>query len=265
MTEAGSKGTRWISRVSVAVALACCGAFAVGTAVADTVAPDGCYPIPAAPVVGYAKPPNLDLIKDELLYYRCAQYDADIAAVLDDAKKWVASRAPQVTKPAIVFDIDETSLSNWTRIYGDGFAYFYNGSCNLDKSEEPCGDIAWQESEKAPAIGPTLELYKLARCIDVAPPCQPIDVFFVTGRKVNDPTTGGKTPTQWTGENLDKAGYKGLPPDRPVAPYKSSARADIERRFGVTIIANVGDQDSDLAGGHAERTFKVPNPFYYIP
>jgi acid phosphatase len=28
------------------------------------------------------------------------------------------------------------------------------------------------------------------------------------------------------------------------------------------IIANMGDQASDLAGGHAEKTFKLPNPFY---
>jgi hypothetical protein len=30
------------------------------------------------------------------------------------------------------------------------------------------------------------------------------------------------------------------------------------------IIANLGDQFSDLAGGYAERTFKLPNPFYSI-
>ena len=37
----------------------------------------------------------------------------------------------------------------------------------------------------------------------------------------------------------------------------------IERR-GYTILANVGDQRSDLAGGHARRAFKLPNPFYFI-
>ena len=30
-------------------------------------------------------------------------------------------------------------------------------------------------------------------------------------------------------------------------------------------IANLGDQESDLIGGHAERTFKLPNPFYLMP
>jgi hypothetical protein len=30
-------------------------------------------------------------------------------------------------------------------------------------------------------------------------------------------------------------------------------------------VANFGDQPSDLKGGHAERTFKLPNPNYYLP
>jgi len=30
-------------------------------------------------------------------------------------------------------------------------------------------------------------------------------------------------------------------------------------------ILNMGDQESDPAGGYADVTFKLPNPFYYIP
>lgn len=56
------------------------------------------------------------------------------------------------------------------------------------------------------------------------------------------------------------------PADPPsVSKFKTAAREKIENGGVYTIIANVGDQDSDLAGGHAERTFKVPNPFYFIP
>jgi hypothetical protein len=29
-------------------------------------------------------------------------------------------------------------------------------------------------------------------------------------------------------------------------------------------VVNLGDQESDLDGGHAERAFKLPNPFYFI-
>jgi acid phosphatase len=34
---------------------------------------------------------------------------------------------------------------------------------------------------------------------------------------------------------------------------------------GYTIILNMGDQESDLAGGYAEKTFKLPNPVYFLP
>ena len=49
-----------------------------------------------------------------------------------------------------------------------------------------------------------------------------------------------------------------------AADFKAPQRAKIEAD-GFTIIANMGDQPSDLAGGHAERTFLLPNPFYRIP
>ncbi len=46
--------------------------------------------------------------------------------------------------------------------------------------------------------------------------------------------------------------------------YKSAARADIEKQ-GYEIVANVGDQYSDLAGGHADAAYKLANPFYFLP
>jgi hypothetical protein len=39
---------------------------------------------------------------------------------------------------------------------------------------------------------------------------------------------------------------------------KTRARTDIERQ-GYTIVANVGNSATDLGGGHAERTFKLPD------
>jgi len=147
------------------------------------------------------------------------------------------------------------------------------GDCDLNDNTKPCGDLAWQRSGKASAIGPTLNLYKFARCIDVAPPCKPIEVFFITGRKEDGKSIDEKTPRQWTRDNLIDAGYVGATDDhlflRPddqgaVAEYKSNKRASIENDFHVTIIANIGDQQSDLTNGHADRPFKVPNPFYFI-
>jgi putative acid phosphatase of HAD superfamily subfamily IIIB len=247
-------------------------------------APLGCPPRPEAAAEIFSQPPNYDLavaaLKRSLVAYRCTAYEADIAKALDEALAWVKVRAPEVVAaggaPAIVLDIDETSLSNWTRIYRDSFDYISAGACDLNDNTKPCGDLAWQRSGKAPAIGPTLALYKFARCIEVAPPCKPIEVFFITGRKEDGSPIDNKTPRQWTRDNLIGAGYADVADDHlflrlhpdtdgGVADYKSGTRASIETTFQVRIIANIGDQFSDLAKGHADRPFKVPNPFYFIP
>ncbi len=47
-------------------------------------------------------------------------------------------------------------------------------------------------------------------------------------------------------------------------PYKSGTRAYIESQ-GYDIVADFGDQFSDLEGGFADKTFKMPNPNYYLP
>ena len=46
--------------------------------------------------------------------------------------------------------------------------------------------------------------------------------------------------------------------------YKSATRAHIES-LGYEVVANFGDQFSDLVGGSADKTFKMPNPNYYLP
>jgi len=43
-----------------------------------------------------------------------------------------------------------------------------------------------------------------------------------------------------------------------VAAYKTAKRAEIEKK-GYTIIANIGNSPTDLVGGHAEKTFKLPD------
>lgn len=48
-----------------------------------------------------------------------------------------------------------------------------------------------------------------------------------------------------------------------AARYKSRERAAIEAT-GATIVAAIGDQRSDLAGGHALALFRLPNPMYGI-
>jgi len=201
-------------------------------------------------------PQNLGLLKTRLVAYHDHAYATDLAAVAREAERYVLARAPTARKPALVLDIDETALSNWDVIVADDFGYFSAGGCEF-LPKGPCGWIEWDKLAKAPAIEPTLHLFDTARGAGIR-------VFFVTGRR--------ETERAWTERALVHAGYAGwealvMKPvalDASAAAYKSDARANIEAE-GFTIVANVGDQQSDLEGGHAERTFKMPNPFYYVP
>jgi hypothetical protein len=46
--------------------------------------------------------------------------------------------------------------------------------------------------------------------------------------------------------------------------YKAGTRRHIEDDLVYEIIANFGDPYSDLQGGYAEQTYKLPNPTYYV-
>jgi acid phosphatase len=231
----------------------------------------GCDTAKAFPAPDLGEPTNIDVFKKQLVYYRCTAYERDVAKVLGDAQRWIAARAPQVAKPAIVLDIDETSLSNWPRIFQDDFGYLSGGACDFEGGD-PCGDLDWQQSALAEALAPTLALYNAARCVGQADGCTRVEVFFVTGRK--ESRHRDELASAYTLRNLDRAGYGTIARDHlymrdpagngSVSNHKTAARMDIEAK-GFVIIANVGDQTSDLAGGHAEMTFKVPNPFYFIP
>lgn len=50
----------------------------------------------------------------------------------------------------------------------------------------------------------------------------------------------------------------------PAVVFKPGKRQAIVNN-GYTIVVNIGDQASDLAGCCAERGFKLPNPFYLVP
>ena len=53
-------------------------------------------------------------------------------------------------------------------------------------------------------------------------------------------------------------------PNCTTTQYKSLTRKHIES-LGYDLVGNFGDQYSDLRGGYADRTFKLPNPMYYLP
>jgi predicted secreted acid phosphatase len=214
----------------------------------------------AAPINMDAKAPiNIGVLADALIY------DDQVKTVLNEASAWIAARAPGVDKPAIVLDIDETSLSNWEQVVHNKFGYVPSGSCDI-KAQSACGQREWELSAQASAIRPTLELFNMAQKLK-GKNGEPVDIFFITGR-FDDPFE--RPATEW---NLHKVGYNNwrlliMRPessrvDKFVSRYKTASRIKIEANH--TIIANVGDQQSDLVGDQNGDRFKVPNPFYYIP
>jgi predicted secreted acid phosphatase len=204
-----------------------------------------------------AQPPNVgDAITAAAAYKESGAYDRDVAAVAQQAAEWISERAPLVPRPALVLDIDETALSNWEVITRDNFGRPISGPCDL-ALDGPCGWAAWDQLGHDPAIVPTLRVFERARALNVA-------VFFITGRP--------EEQREATERNLLAAGYGGyerlytVPNGSRVssaADFKAPIRAEIERA-GYTIIANVGDQPSDLFGGYAEKMFLLPNPFYRV-
>lgn len=218
----------------------------------------GCHAsIPAGPVPCPVVPQlRLPDVQAQIAaYIDSGRYDADFADVVDGARAWLEQRAPSAQQPAIVLDIDETSLSNWAAYRVNGWSRILNGSCDLERG--PCGIRAWQAMGRSPGLAPTVALARRARELGVA-------VFFITGRPPEE--------REATERNLREQGYTWdglvlLPPGEKfdhAVDFKAPARRRIAER-GYTIVLNMGDQQSDLDGGYAERTFKLPNPVYVLP
>ncbi|MFI6039348.1 HAD family acid phosphatase [Streptomyces sp. NPDC051315] len=152
-------------------------------------------------------------------------WQADCQAVMDQALPYLKQRIA-ATKPgekqAVVLDIDNTTLET-----DFGFSY------------------------PQPANQPVLDVAEYAQDHGVS-------LFFVTARP--------GIIASFTDYNLDHVGYQVsglyvrgfLDLFKDVAAYKTAQRVDIEKK-GYTIIANIGNSATDLSGGHAEKTFKLPD------
>ncbi|CAH8385971.1 unnamed protein product [Eruca vesicaria subsp. sativa] len=175
-----------------------------------------------------------------------------------------------------VFDIDETLLSNLPYYIDHGFGYTFPQS-PFSFSILFYGTIRFEfgifvERGVAPAISPSLKLYQ--RVFDLG-----YKIFLLTGRK--------EIHRLVTVENLINAGQcfvlqrvliygilQGKLSSSSVSPdvqhkmatlYKSEKRNAMVKD-GYRIRGNSGDQWSDLLGSSmSERSFKLPNPMYYIP
>lgn len=193
-----------------------------------------------------AEPENLDLHKDALrAYVRTGEYGRDVATVARRAEEWIEQRASRRVpgeRLLVVFDLDETLLS--TGPYFEAFSFGYS----------PETWERWVQTEDAPVIAPVRDVYRRARALG-------LDVIFLSVRPESI-----RAPTERNLRAIGCAEYAALilPPRDWRGSAEAFKTAQRERlvRGGATIIANLGDQESDLAGGFAERTFKLPGPFY---
>ncbi len=179
-------------------------------------------------------------------YYLSGGHDAELRGIIAPATEYFKNLT---VKPndVIVFDVDETSLSNFEIFRASHYkfdAVSYNNQL---------------ETESSPAIQPSLELYNVLKE-------KGFKVFFITGRENND-----FNYTHTLG-NLKKSGYTNIDTLilRPAKfktstaqEYKSSIRAELVQA-GYNFIGNVGDQWSDMADGNAGYMVRITNYMYCI-
>jgi predicted secreted acid phosphatase len=191
------------------------------------------------------EPANLSDLKEQLNQYAgSGAYQEDVGAVALRANRYVQQRIARAKvgeRLAIVFDIDETTITNLPHMSSLDFGYV------------PKLWNTWIDQAQGPAIVPVQIVYDTAVRANIR-------VFFITGRL--------EAHRAGTERNLRAVGYETYhkiffrPADAETTQaFKTAVRRQLVEE-GFTIIANIGDQQSDLAGGYAEKTFKLPNPFY---
>ncbi|MFD4503560.1 HAD family acid phosphatase [Streptomyces sp. NPDC058457] len=155
-----------------------------------------------------------------------AQWLSDVAAVTGPAQTYIDNRATANTsgaKQAIVLDIDNTSLET-----------YFEGGITI------------------PATPPVLALAQDAHA-------KGISVFFVSARSdlYNVVTRANLKSVGYTVDGLYARTVAQLLTES-VADFKTSQRKAIEAN-GYDIIANIGNNTTDLTGGYADTTYKLPD------
>ncbi len=215
--------------------------------------------------------PNVTLVENQIKAYYgdtvvgtdhlpspTGNYAKEVTGIAAQAKSYLQHQHfGRGAKPALIFDVDDTTLNTYNYEIFSSFAY--NPTTNAD----------YVNGEKFPAVFGMPALVNWAGSHGYT-------VFFITGRP--------EAQRAGTTGNLTKVGYT-VPSDEthlylkntatPPAylscgstcttiQYKSGTRAHIAS-LGYRIVADFGDQYSDLDGGYSGRTFKIPNPMYYLP
>jgi predicted secreted acid phosphatase len=233
---------------------------------------------------------NLDVLRQQIRNYYGdplgtgtfaddSNYAKEADSVADAGERYLAARAHGHSSgmKAIVLDVDDTTLATWN------YEVFSNWAYN------PSTNLTYVTDQLFPAVPGMLDMVKKAANEGYA-------IIFITGRPATQEaaTLGNLTsdgvgvdagypaPTKLVdgeGGLFTKPAVADYPdylktacaaelsvPDGSCSTihYKSATRAHIES-LGYDIVADFGDQYSDLTGGYTDKTFKMPNPNYYLP
>ena len=188
---------------------------------------------------------NLSLVKEQIKdYHKSGKYNADLKTIVKKAENEFGIIKPKKNS-LVIFDIDETTLSN----YQFGLEYGFGFNDNIwDK---------WVNSKKATAIKEVKNLYDMLIS-------KGFKIVFITGRN--------RSQYDATKENLISEGYTKFDTlitrkmdalKTTAVDYKSEERKQLVKN-GYVIAGTVGDQFSDLEGPYHGIQVKLPNYRYIV-
>jgi predicted secreted acid phosphatase len=228
----------------------------------------------SAPTAGWTLPLNPD-----------SNYADEAENAAADGSHWLAAKANAASTPAkkaIVIDVDDTTLATFN------YELYSNWDFN------PTTNAQFVTGELFPAVPGMVDMVNQAKAegykiivLTGRPTSQEpatlgnlLKVGYPTPSALTDATQGGGSDGIFTKPPLflDPPPNSVLNPDYPqylkdkcgiqvtcnTDEYKSATRQYIES-LGYDIVANFGDQFSDFSGGFEDRTFKMPNPSYFLP
>ena len=221
--------------------------------------------------------PNIDIVKSTIrTYYQATAGIADKndSPYISEMARITRRLTPQLVQacrtadrkgqdPVVVLDADDTTL--WTYDMEDADMHF-----NFDPILQ---NDKWVIPERFPA---TPSMVPLTKAVDSAG----CTLVGLTGRNDDQKAstlgnlakvgytgfTAENYYTKWTGKTgSTQPGYITCAAAKcTTIEYKSQTRRHVAAQ-GHRIVANLGDQFSDLIGGYGERQVKLPNPTYYLP
>ena len=200
-------------------------------------------------------------------------YANEMAGIVSDAEKYLNNppgsgngKKFSGTK-AILFDIDDTTLNTYSyEIYSN---FVFNPTTNA-AFVNACLTHRLRVPGRAGHGRPRARrgVARATRCSS-SPAARRAD--DLSARHAREPDARGlrrrRRPTCTSRTHRRHRGSRSLRDRTPTCTttqYKSLTRQHIES-LGYDIVANFGDQFSDLNGGFADQTFKIPNPMYFLP